>query len=117
MEHIGTVISTDIKLGIDAEFLETLYEFRKDYEKDYELDIYYNTDTKLFEYTIKEDVYDSKGISSTVVKEAGSIGVGLATIIATMITQQSICKSALGGWTRQVGDAAQHLYEIGEQTI
>ena len=62
MEHIGSVVSTDIKLGIDAEFLETLYEFRKDSE----LDIYYNTDTKLFEYTVKEVVYDIKGMSSTV---------------------------------------------------
>ena len=113
MEHIGTVVSTDIKLGIDAEFLETLYEFRKDYE----LDTYYNTNTKLFEYTIKENEYDSKGMSFTVTKEAGSIGVGLATIIATMITQQSICKSALGGRTRQVGDATQHLYNIGEQNL
>jgi len=113
MEHIGSVVSTDIKLGIDAEFLETLYEFRKDYE----LNIYYNTDTKLFEYTVKEDGYDSKDMISTITKEAGSIGVGLVTIIATMITQQSICKSALGGWTRQTAEAAQRLYEIGEQNL
>ena len=110
MEHIGVVVSSRVKLDVDAEFLEvdTKVDGRN-------LVIEWNAPENVFHYVISSD--DKSNIGGQNIIEEGCIGIGLARTIA----MYAACMGAIGHVSHMYYDdvieAGHKLGDIQEQSI